>query len=297
MFDFIGVEKSATSAIDDLKGTHEAEFLYSEHLPLEVVDSGIKKGDFLKGKYKVNRNNPNEGVVSTALGFEVKIVGKAANNRAILGDVVGVRLLDESKWLATKTVDIQDDDQEDADNNTAASTLDDKKYGSLRERIIKENLCPVGEVVGILKRNLRNLAGQISRKLVECKGKSYVLVDPVDPRYPSTIIAISSFDALAKKKISFNIDHWPEQQAYPLGHLVGIFGDADDLNTENKVILFEHNVETRTFSQAVLDCLPKEGANFKISEEELKKRQDLREFPIVPKFNLVFGRSSRMQRY
>lgn len=275
------MERSSTVAIEDLKGAPEASFLYSEHLEATVMDSGIKTGDLLRGKYKVNRNNPNEGLVSTTLGFDVKIVSKASNNRAILGDVVAVRLFDESKWLATKTIGMVDDDQDDPEQRTNASTVDEKKYGSLRERIIRENLCPVGEVVGVIKRDLRNLAGQISRKLIETSGKTYVLVDPVDPRYPSTIIAVSSFDSLAKKKISFSIDHWPEQQAYPLGHLVGIFGDADDLNTESKVILFEHNVETRTFSQAVLDCLPKEGANYRISEEELKKRQDLRDYPIV----------------
>ena len=74
----------------------------------------------------------------------------------------------------------------------------------------------------------------------------------------------------------------------PLGHLVGIFGKADDLETESKVILFEHNVETRSFSKQVLDCLPQEGADFKISDEERAKRVDLRHYPIVsPTFFLT----------
>jgi exosome complex exonuclease DIS3/RRP44 len=67
------------------------------------------------------------------------------------------------------------------------------------------------------------------------------------------------------KKIIFSVDSWPNESIYPFGHLVGVFGKADDLQTESKVILFEHNVETRSFSQAVLDCLPKEGENYKIS--------------------------------
>lgn len=274
------------ASVDDLKEVKESVFLYNEHVDPSIIDSGVRKGEYLRGKYKVNRNNPEEGIVSTTLGFDVKVVGKSNNNRAILGDVVALKLLDESHWLSVKVLDLKEEDQDDPEGRQSVSTLEDKRYSSLKERILKENLCPVGEVVGIIKRDLRNLAGQISRMLLKGTNKSYVLVDPVDPRYPSTIIAVANFDALAKKKIIFNIDFWPEQQAYPSGHLVGIFGDADDLNTESKVILFEHNVETRTFSKAVLDCLPQEGSNYKITDAELAKRQDLRSYPIV-NFELI----------
>lgn len=82
------------------------------------------------------------------------------------------------------------------------------------------------------------------------------------------------------KKIIFSIDEWPQGSKMPFGHLVGVFGKADDLETESKVILFEHNVETREFSQAVIDCLPKEGVNLiflidrKISKLLKKKWQN-----------------------
>ena len=45
-----------------------------------------------------------------------------------------------------------------------------------------------------------------------------------------------------------NIDNWPEQCAYPLGHLVKIIGDSENVEVENEVILFEFNVDTRDFS-------------------------------------------------
>jgi exosome complex exonuclease DIS3/RRP44 len=89
------------------------------------------------------------------------------------------------------------------------------------------------------------------------------------------------------KKIVFSVDNWPVNSIMPFGHLVGVFGKADDLNTEAKVILFEHNVETRSFSQAVIDCLPKEGKDFKITNAEIAKRQDLRDYPIVIDLFLV----------
>lgn len=38
-----------------------------------------------------------------------------------------------------------------------------------------------------------------------------------------------------------------------------VIGDIGDLDTEQKVILLEHNVELRNFSKQVYDCLPPEG--------------------------------------
>lgn len=46
--------------------------------------------------------------------------------------------------------------------------------------------------------------------------------------------------------------------------------------TESAMILHEFNVDTRPFSQKVLKCLPSDGANWKIPEEEIAKRLDLR---------------------
>ena len=42
------------------------------------------------------------------------------------------------------------------------------------------------------------------------------------------------------------------------------------------MILHEFNVDTRPFSQRVLDCLPKEGKDWRISDEEAAKRWDFR---------------------
>lgn len=55
---------------------------------------------------------------------------------------------------------------------------------------------------------------------------------------------------------------------YPHGHFVKALGTAGDKATENEVLLLEHDVPHHSFSQAVLDCLPK--TPFCISEEEIK---------------------------
>jgi len=266
--------------VDQIKNIGDANCIYNEHLPLLDIEAAVRTGELVRGKYRVNRNNLNEGLVTTSFGFEIKVIGKADNNRAIMGDIVAVRLNDESKWLSNLHVNLQDEDATEGETRSNI-TIEDKKYSSMRDKILKENLCPTGSVAGIIKRDLRNLAGQVSRLLLKADHRYFVLVDPVDPRYPSTILAISDFEHLKDKKIAFCVDSWPDGIGFPIGHLVSIFGKADNLDTESKVILFEHNVETRTFSKAVLDCLPPEGEKYRISEQEIKKRQDLRDYPIV----------------
>lgn len=296
LFDFIGVEAPSEAVVDKIKNIEDANCLYNEHLPLQDVEAAVRKGELVRGKYRVNRNNLNEGLISTSFGFDIKVVGKAENNRAIMGDIVAVRLHDESRWLSNKHVNLQEDDATEGETRSQI-TIEDKKYASMRDKILKENLCPTGSIVGIIHRDLRNLSGQVSRLLLKSEGRFFVLVDPVDPRYPSTIMAVSDFESLKDKKIVFCVDSWPDGIGYPIGHLVSIFGKADDMDTESKVILFEHNVETRTFSKAVFDCLPPEGDKFKISEQEIKRRQDLRDYPIVYYCDPVLCRPSRLQRY
>jgi exosome complex exonuclease DIS3/RRP44 len=257
LFDFIGVEASSLENDKVLNSLKDISYIYSEHVDASSMDVKVRTGELIRGKYRVNRNNPNEGIVTTTHGFEVKIIGKDNNNRAILGDVVAIELEPQEKWETKKIVEIKDEEEEPRNQNSAIS--EEKKYSSLKETILKENLNPTGKVVGIIKRDLRNLAGQLSRIIHQAENCAYVLVDPVDPRFPSTILVTSKVDNLKNKKIIFNVDGWRENLKHPVGHLVGIFGEADDMNTESKVILFEHNIETRSFSREVINCLPPEG--------------------------------------
>jgi len=61
---------------------------------------------------------------------------------------------------------------------------------------------------------------------------------------------------------------------------VRILGEEGKMATESAMILHEFNVDTRPFSQKVLKCLPSDGANWKIPQEEIDRRLDLREFCI-----------------
>jgi exosome complex exonuclease DIS3/RRP44 len=71
-------------------------------------------------------------------------------------------------------------------------------------------------------------------------------------------------------------DNWPVNSKLPLAHYKSTIGTIGDLKTEGDVILLEHNVEFRSFSKAVLDCLPLEDLNWKIPQAEYESRLDLR---------------------
>ena len=65
--------------------------IFKEHLDLNNLMNGIKKGEIMKGKLKIERNNLDEGSIMVwKYNFEIKIYGKMNLNRAMSGDVVGV---------------------------------------------------------------------------------------------------------------------------------------------------------------------------------------------------------------
>jgi len=69
---------------------------------------------------------------------------------------------------------------------------------------------------------------------------------------------------------------WKSSSPFPHGQFVKIIGEEGKIGTETNMILHEFNVDTRPFSQKVLNCLPSEGQNWQISPEEEAKRMDLR---------------------
>jgi len=62
---------------------------------------------------------------------------------------------------------------------------------------------------------------------------------------------------LSKQRIIVALDSWPRNSRYPLGHFVRALGNIGDKNTENEVLLLEHDVPHSRFSEAVLSFLPK----------------------------------------
>jgi exosome complex exonuclease DIS3/RRP44 len=86
---------------------------------------------------------------------------------------------------------------------------------------------------------------------------------------------------MSNQKIIIGYKKWDSHSSLPHGHFIGLIGEIGNLETESKVILLEHNVEIRNFSQQVLACLPIEGEKWQIPPEEINKRLDLRATNVV----------------
>jgi exosome complex exonuclease DIS3/RRP44 len=61
---------------------------------------------------------------------------------------------------------------------------------------------------------------------------------------------------LAAQRIVVAIDEWAADSAYPSGHYVRSLGPAGDRDTETEVLVHEHDIDTRPFSEAVHACVP-----------------------------------------
>jgi exosome complex exonuclease DIS3/RRP44 len=76
------------------------------------------------------------------------------------------------------------------------------------------------------------------------------------------------------------VSKWPATSPFPYGQFVKIIGEEGKIRTETDMILHEYNVDLRPFSQKVIACLPQEGADWRASPEEMKKRLDLRHLDV-----------------
>ncbi len=96
---------------------------------------------------------------------------------------------------------------------------------------------------------------------------------PSEKRIPKIRIETRQSETLKNQRIIVNIDCWPRDSRYPLGHFVKSLGPIGDKETENQVLLLEHDVPNYPFPQSVIDCLP--SLPWTISDEEKKNRLDL----------------------
>uniref|UniRef100_G1Q2C8 CSD1 domain-containing protein n=1 Tax=Myotis lucifugus TaxID=59463 RepID=G1Q2C8_MYOLU len=94
---------------------------YPEHLPLEVLEAGIKSGRYIQGILNVNKHRAQieafvrlQGASSKDSGLvsDILIHGMKARNRSIHGDMVVVELLPKSEWKG-RTVALCENDGDD----------------------------------------------------------------------------------------------------------------------------------------------------------------------------------------
>nr|XP_031535326.1 DIS3-like exonuclease 1 [Vicugna pacos] len=102
---------------------------YAEHLPLEVLEAGIKSGRYIQGILNVNKHRAQteafvrlQGASSkdSDLISDILIHGMKARNRSIHGDVVVVELLPKNEWKG-RTTALGESDSDDKASGEAPS--------------------------------------------------------------------------------------------------------------------------------------------------------------------------------
>ncbi|KAE8618468.1 hypothetical protein XENTR_v10009392 [Xenopus tropicalis] len=276
--------KGALELYKSLKETHRERELesregngkeYPEHLPLEILEAGIKSGRYQQGVLSVNKHRAQlEGFVrlqglggkETDIQSDILIYGTKPRNRAIHGDLVAVELLSRSEWKGR--------------NGALCENETDEKAVDAQAEVM-----PTGRVVGILQRNWRDYVATFPAKEdIETQGKNAqrVLVMPWDYRIPKIRISTQQAEALQDYRVVVRIDSWESTSLYPNGHFVRVLGRTGNLEAEIATILVENSISVNPFSEAQLAEMPSNTPEspWQVKPEE-GDRLDLRKTHLV----------------
>ncbi|XP_022091521.1 exosome complex exonuclease RRP44-like [Acanthaster planci] len=244
--------------------------LFPEHMSTSQLQSAIKKGKIKQGTFHASSENFREGHVSIH-GEEqmIFIKGLANQNRAVNGDVVAIEILPKQQWacpssiVAVDNAKKEEEGEKDFEENESVSSQ-------------PTNSQPSGKVVGIVKRNWRPYCG-VLQPSNNTEGTRHLFM-AAEKKIPKIRIETRQAASLQGQRIIVSIDSWPRNSRYPMGHFVRLLGEIGDRDTENEVLLLEHDVPHQPFSEAVLSFLPK--MPWGITEEDVKVREDLRHLDI-----------------
>ncbi|UYV79579.1 DIS3 [Cordylochernes scorpioides] len=244
------------------------KILYPEHLPLAELLRGIRAGKYHQGKFQASRTNYLEGFVFLSSGADSKmdteeegsqdsvlIQGRLHLNRAVHDDLVAVELLPKEQWSSPSELVLEATEVEEEVAGKEDKILQSSK-GSKKMTTAK--------VVGIVKRNWRPYCGMLQSTAL--KDATRHLFIPSERRITKVRIETRQAERLASQRLVVAIDRWPRDSYYPRGHYVRALGPVGERNTENEVLLLEHDIPHDPFSPAVLACLP--SPDWKVTPEK-----------------------------
>ncbi|XP_058054105.1 exosome complex exonuclease RRP44 [Anopheles bellator] len=242
------------------------EPLFPSHLTASQIHQGIKTESLLQGSFLASRENYLEGFVRVE-GIEkaVLIQGRLNLNRAVDGDVVAIEMLPESEWKTPSDIVLMDEQNDPGD-------IIEQDPSFTTKVLAKELLEPTAKVVGIIKRKWRQYCGILLPSHIP--GTTRHIFVPAERKIPRIRIETRQATTLLSQRIIVAIDQWPRHSRYPQGHFVRALGAIGAKETENEVILLEHDVPHNRFSEDVLACLPQ--LPWVITPEDLRRRVDLR---------------------
>ncbi|KAJ1980776.1 exosome catalytic subunit dis3 [Dimargaris cristalligena] len=264
---------------------------YDEHLTKLQVQSGLKSGKYVQGTLGISTHNFLEGSILGSVDGETRaivIIGRSHMNRAVHGDVIAVELLPRSEWQRTPTAILIEEDEDEVEDDTPVEGTAGKTKQTSKGTPAKKaeeaaevgEAKPTGKVVGIVRRNWRPYCGHLESRSVrshtQAAGSQSVMFAAMDKRIPKIKVRTRQAHQLLGQRIVVNIDSWPRDSKYPLGHFVRALGSAGDRATETEVLLMEHDVPYQEFSKQVLSDLPVEGESWVVQDHHLEGRVDYR---------------------
>ncbi|KRX06611.1 Nucleic acid-binding, OB-fold [Pseudocohnilembus persalinus] len=281
LVDFLGFTQEGFDM--EIEGQEENN-IFEPHLPIEKINEEVRKGNLFQDKMFLDRTNTSEGKIRVKkFDFEIMIIGKQNLNRCLSGDIVAVQILPESEWVQQIELGniIEEDEQDYQQNENQLEGIKEQKNEELRKLVTKiqeQKLVPTGKVVGITKRIQRNFYGHITQDIIKqfpngIQIREFISTNQI---FPNFYLKTKNAQNLEGNKITISFNSWPEYSPCPIGHFKSIIGKIGDTRTEGDLILLEHQVEYKTFSKKVLDCLPSKGEKWEIPPEEEATRLDLR---------------------
>lgn len=240
-------------------------------LSQDEIRRRMRMGQLMRGRLQISRENVREAYVTTSSGKHTYFIQHDDFNHAFHDDIVLIEPLPEAEWgypvgkrrLVHQT-NSGDDDYADEIN------IDD------RETIAPANASPVPTArVRIVDQPTRRVFVATLTDVPNI-GDGAVLVVPMDLRVPKIRIKTRAWQRFLGVRLQVKILDWEEDSTYPLGHCVKILGPIGDLETEIEALMIENQIELDPFSAAALACLPVEGSNWKVTDEDINARYDLR---------------------
>ncbi|CAO4376025.1 unnamed protein product [Caenorhabditis nigoni] len=256
------LEDSGKQALLDQMAAYESSAnnnerqIFEEHLSHDKIMEGIANGTIKRGTFSVSRENYREATVIIDDQLNSWFITGNHCNRSVNGDVVAVQLLPEDQWTCPEKKIRLRDVEEYVNNADDMGKVEEDDEDEPKAKKAKKNSVPTAKVVGIIKRNWRQYCGMLLPSSV--KGARRHLFCPAERLIPRIRIETEQAEILSQQRIVVAIDHWPRDSKYPLGHYVRSIGEMGSRETENEVLLLEHDIPHAPFSDQVIDCLPKE---------------------------------------
>jgi hypothetical protein len=229
------------------------------------IQSGLADGRLLRGRLVVTKENPREAFVSVK-GEQLFIDGQKGHfDHAIHQDVVVIEALNRSEWgrpVGRRRLVHHSEVAED--EGGPLSLYDDPSIPPI----------PSACVVAVDRPGRRMVVATMVD--LPSNDESAILVIPMDIRIPKIRIRTRSWNAYQNARLKVSIDGWEPGSKYPHGRCVEVLGPIGDLETEIKALLLENEIELEPFSLAAQACLPLQGDQWVVSEQEAIRRKDMR---------------------